>query len=56
MLDVSCILDGLYGGEGISKLQFLIQKIRYHNFFSWIFFLNFCHQNPKFGSVFSLKC
>jgi hypothetical protein len=44
---VYCTLDVLYGGLGISKLQFLI---------SCKFFSIFGHQNPGSGSLFSLKC
>jgi hypothetical protein len=39
----SCSLDSHCGGLGISKLQFLINKI-------------FLFMNPASGSVFSLKC
>jgi hypothetical protein len=42
--DFSCSLDVLYGGPGISKLQFLIKKIN-----KKIFSLNFSHQNPRSG-------
>jgi hypothetical protein len=41
----SCSLDGLFGGLGISKLQFLIKETK-KRFFSCIFFFNFGHQNP----------
>ncbi len=50
-----CSLDALYGGLGISELQFLIKKVFF--FVSCKFFSIFGHQNPGSGSrlVFSLK-
>ncbi len=50
---LSCSLDFLYGGLGISKLQYLINpKIL---IFSWCkFFSKFSHQNPGSGSGFAM--
>jgi hypothetical protein len=50
--EFSCSLDVLYGGPGISKLQFLIKKIK--KIFSCKFFPIFEHQNPGSGSRSSL--
>ncbi len=47
--DFSCSLGVLYGGLGISKLQFLIKKI--YIFFCCKFFPIFGHQNRASGSV-----
>jgi hypothetical protein len=44
----SCSLGVLYGGLGISKLQFLIKKIEIK--FPAINFFNFCSSNPGSGS------
>jgi hypothetical protein len=51
-----CNLNVLYGGIGISKLQFFIKKI-FCFVFSCKFFSVFGHQSPgsRSGSVFSLK-
>jgi hypothetical protein len=49
-----CSLGVLYGGLGISKLQFVIKKILI--FFSCNIFSIFDHQDPGSGTVFSLKC
>ncbi len=48
-------MDVHYGGEGISKLQFLIKKSKKlkDKFFSAVFFTSFGHQNPGSGSGFS---
>jgi hypothetical protein len=45
----SCSLGFLYGGLGISKLQFLIKKIEIK--FPVIFFSNFRSSNPGSGSA-----
>jgi hypothetical protein len=52
--DFSCCLDVLYGGLGITKMEFLIKK--YHS--SCKFFQIFCHQNPGsgYGSALTTKC
>ncbi len=47
-------VDVLYGGLGLSKLQFLIKKES--DLFSCTFPPSFCHQNPGSRLVFSLKC
>ncbi len=47
--DFCCSLDVLYGGLGISKLQFLIKKIFF--LFSCKFFQICGHQNPGSGSA-----
>jgi hypothetical protein len=47
--DFSCSLGVLYGGLGISKLQFLIKKIEI-KFATKIFFFNFRSSNPGSGS------
>jgi hypothetical protein len=52
---LSCSLDVFCGGLGIRKLQFLIQKNRYHIFSAVNLFKIFGNQNPGSGSVFSLK-
>jgi hypothetical protein len=44
----SCILGVLYGGLEISKLQFLIKKIK--NKFVVVHFFNFRSSNPGSGS------
>jgi hypothetical protein len=49
----SCSLDGLCGGLGIYKLQFLIKKCA--NFFLAVNFSTFGHQTLGSGSVFSLN-
>ncbi len=55
---VSCSLDVLYGGLGISKLQFMIKKI--FKKFPAVIFFNFWSSKPWIrigsGSKFSLKC
>jgi hypothetical protein len=43
----SCSLDVLYGGLGISKLQFLIQKMKKN--VQLLFFFNFWSSNPGSG-------
>jgi hypothetical protein len=45
----SCSLSVLYGGIGISKLQFLIKKIK--NKFPAVDFFNFRSSNPGSGSA-----
>jgi hypothetical protein len=46
--DFSCSLDVLYGGLGISKLQFEEKK---YKFFSALNFPIFGHQDPGSGSA-----
>ncbi len=47
----SCSFDVLYGGKGISKLQFLIKNINYFFTCNFFHFLPvFGHQNPGSGS------
>ncbi len=48
----SCSLHVLYGGLGVSNLQFLL-KTRDKKFSSWIFFPIFVSQNPGSGSGFT---
>ncbi len=52
----SCSLEVLYGGLGISKLQFLIKK--YQNFFSCKFFPYFGHKtlDPDLDRYSAMKC
>jgi hypothetical protein len=45
-----CILDVLSGGLGIGSVNCKL------NFFCCIYIFSIFHQNPRSGSVFSLKC
>jgi hypothetical protein len=49
----SCSLGVLYGGLGISKLQFLIKKIKIK--VSAVNFFNFRSSNPGSGSVIRIR-